>query len=201
METLSIKGNYFTANYVESITKPKLLSLDKMYYKIDTDLNITTDFDFNIMGSPEFKNLTVYSCEFTVSLISGSSITIALNYSDLPREKIVEIFNGVENFNDEQIAEAVNKMHQELIIMAKEKIASEGATEAGRALRGELDALNNLIKNLMSDPFGGDIEQNKAAIAQAVAEMKSLLGITGEEQDNNSATDAIEAARSLLGIQ
>ena len=122
METLSIKGNYFTANFVESITKPKLLSLDKLYYKIDTDLNITTDFDFNIMGSPEFNNRTVYNCEFTVSLISGNSITIALNYSDLPKEKIVEIFNGVENFNDEQITEAVNKMHQELLVMAKEKI-------------------------------------------------------------------------------
>jgi hypothetical protein len=34
----------------------------------------------------------------------------------------------------------------------------------------ELEGLNNLIKNLVSDPFAGDIEQNKAAIAQAVAE-------------------------------
>jgi len=90
---------------------------------------------------------------------------------------------------------------EQTLIMAKEKIASEGATEAGRALRGELDALNNLIKNLMSDPFGGDIEQNKAAIDQARNRVQFLLGITGEEQDNNSATDAIEAARSLLGIQ
>jgi len=49
-------------------------------------------------------------------------------------------------------------------------------------LRGRLEGLNNLIKNLVSDPFAGDIEQNKAAIAQAVAEMKSLLGITDEKE-------------------
>jgi hypothetical protein len=67
--------------------------------------------------------------------------------------------------------------------LAREQIAAEANTEAGRALRGELDALNNLIKNLMSEQYEGDIEQNKAAIAQAVSRMQFLLGITGEKQD------------------
>jgi hypothetical protein len=67
--------------------------------------------------------------------------------------------------------------------LAREQIAAEKNTEAGRALRGELDALNNLIKNLMSEQYEGDIEQNKAAIAQAVSRMQFLLGVTGEKQD------------------
>jgi hypothetical protein len=67
--------------------------------------------------------------------------------------------------------------------LAREQIAAEANTEAGRALRGELDALNNLIKNLMSEQYEGDIEQNKAAIAQAVSRMQFLLGITGEKQN------------------
>ena len=67
--------------------------------------------------------------------------------------------------------------------LAREQIAAEANTEAGRALRGELEGLNNLIKNLMSEQYAGDIEQNKAAIAQAVSRMQFLLGITGEKQD------------------
>jgi hypothetical protein len=85
--------------------------------------------------------------------------------------------------------------------LARERIEAEENTEAGRMLRGRLEGLNNLIKNLVSDPFAGDMEQNKAAIAQAVAEMKSLLGITDEKQNEKKDTDAIEAAKSLLGIQ
>jgi hypothetical protein len=85
--------------------------------------------------------------------------------------------------------------------LAREQIAAEANTEAGRALRGELDALNNLIKNLMSEQYEGDIEQNKAAIAQAVSRMQFLLGITGEKQNEKKDTDVIEAARSVLGNQ
>jgi hypothetical protein len=85
--------------------------------------------------------------------------------------------------------------------LARERIDAEADTEAGRMLRGRLEGLNNLIKNLVSDPFAGDIEQNKAAIAQAVAEMKSLLGITDEKQNEKKDTDVIEAARSVLGNQ
>ena len=85
--------------------------------------------------------------------------------------------------------------------LARERIEAEANTEAGRALRGRLEGLNNLIKNLVSDPFAGDMEQNKAAIAQAVAEMKSLLGITGKKEDEKGDPDAIEKAKSLLGIQ
>jgi hypothetical protein len=85
--------------------------------------------------------------------------------------------------------------------LARERIDAEADTEAGRMLRGRLEGLNNLIKNLVSDPFAGDIEQNKAAIAQAVAEMKSLLGITDEKQNKKKDTDVIEAARSVLGNQ
>jgi hypothetical protein len=85
--------------------------------------------------------------------------------------------------------------------LARERIEAEENTEAGRMLRGRLEGLNNLIKNLVSDPFAGDMEQNKAAIAQAVAEMKSLLGITDEKQNEKKDTDAIGAAKSLLGIQ
>lgn len=90
---------------------------------------------------------------------------------------------------------------EQTLILARERIDSEEATEAGRALRGRLEALNNLIKNLVSDPFAGDMEQNKAAIAQAVAEMKSLLGITGEKQDKSSGTDVVEAAKAILGTR
>jgi hypothetical protein len=35
----------------------------------------------------------------------------------------------------------------------------------------------------MSEQYEGDIEQNKAAIAQAVSRMQFLLGVTGEKQD------------------
>jgi hypothetical protein len=85
--------------------------------------------------------------------------------------------------------------------LAREQIAAEANTEAGRALRGELDALNNLIKNLMSEQYEGDIEQNKAAIAQAVSRMQFLLGITGEKQNEKKDTDVIETAKSVLGNQ
>lgn len=67
--------------------------------------------------------------------------------------------------------------------LARERITAEANTEAGRKLRGELSALNNLIKILMSEQYEGDIEQNKAEIAQAVSRVKSLLRITGEEED------------------
>jgi hypothetical protein len=87
------------------------------------------------------------------------------------------------------------------MILAREQIAAEANTETGRALRGELDALNNLIKNLMSEQYEGDIEQNKAAIAQAVSRMQFLLGITGEKQNEKKDTDVIETAKSVLGNQ
>jgi hypothetical protein len=88
---------------------------------------------------------------------------------------------------------------EQTLTLARERIEAEAKTESGRALRGRLEALNNLIQNLIANQYEGDAAQNKKAISEAMNEMQYLLGITGEKQDKSSNTDVIEAAKAIVG--